>query len=486
MNDRRVPVPVTVLMHPDLHSRLRAADPDLSRCQAELAASLARLVTELGLPAAPTVSMAADRDQEYPVAVTVAGSPSWSLRGVATQPLYWAGMAGRSPAVPLAELIDLPDTLMAASDHEMAARTLAAAVTEAVRRDGVLLLTPPVTELWAAKAGLPAGWDPATVLRELVKLGLPPGSGAEVGAELARATAGSVAGLEAVIAVRASAPWELVVSRPTLRKITADAQDHRDRFAQLREWFAADTGLRLPRVVLGGGAAPDHGVLIRLFGVTGPVVLLHPAPAAPAADRPGDEPAQVEFPAACEVIATALAVLAKDRSNALVTISSTARRVDQLGRSLPKLSGLTPAMGLEIVTRLLRALAAEDVNIRSLPLILQAAVDCHERAGSLIDEAELLHQVRVRLGQTITRAVASGADHLDVTRLPGELEDLSSPDATARLRTFAAHLTAGQRGVLVTTPQARAGVCAAVAPGYPTLTVLGEDELSGTPLHAPG
>ena len=107
----------------------------------------------------------------------------------------------------------------------------------------------------------------------------------------------------------------------------------------------------------------------------------------------------------------------------------------------------------------------------------------HERSGSVTD-VELLHQVRIRLSRTITRTAAAGADHLEVSWVPNQLEDLSSSDAVARLIAFADQVVASgaRRGrVLVTSPQARAAVRIAVAPVYPTLAVLGEDELAGAP-----
>lgn len=479
----RVPVPVTVALHPDVHRRLNGVDPDLVQCGMDLTAGLFRLVTELGLPAELTVSLAEDPDPEYSVTVTVAGSPSRSVRGVAIQPFYWAGAAGFSLGLPLPPGADLPGILRTASDSRLAARALAAVVTEAVRRDAGLLLTPPVIELWAASAGLPAGWDPAAVLRELVNLGLPPGGGAEVTRELAGHPAGSVAGFEAAVAARADMAWEIVVPQPSLREITADAVQNPDRFQRLRDWFATDSGVRFPGVVLRDGATSlGAEVLVRVFGVTGPPVLLHPA----ASTEPGEVPRTAAGEPTGDVIVSALATLARDRIDALVTTASTARLLDQLGHSFPRLHELTAAIGLETVTRLLRALAAEGVSIRNLPPIVQAVADWAERSGSPPDQAELLHYVRVRIAQTITRAAAAGADHLAATRVPSQLENVSFPEAVAGLLDLAAQVTAsGQRGgILVASAQARADVHAAVTVSYPMLTVLGEDELTGTPLYA--
>ena len=484
MTGNSVPVPVTVALHPDVYERLNGADPDLAQCGTVLTAGLSRLVADLGLSAELTVSVsvAEDPDPEYPITVTVTGSPSRSVRGVAAQPLYWAGAAGLSLGLPLPPGADLPGILRTASDSRLAGRVLAAAVTEAVRRDAELLLTPPVIELWAASAGLPAGWDPAAVLHELLNLGLPPGDGAEVSRELAGHPAGSVAGLEAAVAARALGAWEIVVSLPSLREITADAVQNPDRFQRLRDRFANDSGVPFPRVVLSGGATSlGAEVVVRMFGVTGPSVLLHPAASA----EPGAAPPTAAGQPAAEVIVSALAALAKDRIGALVTTTSTGRLLDQLGRSFPKLHGLTAAIGLEAMTRLLRALAAEGVSIRNLPPIVQAVTDYAERSGLPPDQAELLHYVRLRIAQTITRAAAAGADHLVATRVPSQLENVTSPAVAAGLMDLAAQVTAsGQHGgILVASARARAGMHAALMAEYPMLTVLGEDELTGTPLQ---
>lgn len=496
MNAGHVSVPVTVDLHPDVHRRLQHADPGLRRCREELTASLSRLVAELGLPTEPAVSLAEDPNAEFPIAVTIGGSPSWSARRVAAQPLYWAGAAG----LPMGPASGLPGILMSIPGPG-AARVLAAWVTEAVRRDAELLISPAVTGLWAAGAGLPAGWDPAAVLRQLLRLGLPPGTGAEVAAALEEHPASSAAGLEAAVAARAATSWEILVPPGSLREITADGLEKPDRFRQLRESFAANTGVRLPQAALAGDTSlPTDAMLFRVFGVTGPLVLRRTATAQAPTDgaladgaaaaawtAASSTPTNGETPAASglgDLIAAGLRMLALDCIEALVTTTSTAVELARLGAGYPKLQGLTSAIGLDTVTRLLRALAAEGVNVQNLPLVLQAALDCHERSGAAIDDAELLHQVRVRLGQTITRAAAGGADLLEVSRVPGEMEDLSSPDAVPRLMAFVARVMApGQhRGrVLVTSPRTRAAVRVAVATVYPALPVLGEDELAGAP-----
>ena len=365
------------------------------------------------------------------------------------------------------------------ADARPAVRALAAAATEMIRSDAELLLTPPVVRRWATAAGLPAGWEPGIVLQQLVNLGLPPGTGAEVTEALKGYPVGSTAGLEAAVAARAGSAWEIRVHPDSLREITADALRRPDRFRHLRESFFADTGVRIPLVTLGEDASlPPGGLSFCVFGLTGPLVLDLDAAAEVAADRVTSASAR---PGA--LIASALGKLAADRIGALVTTATTARELDRLRASYPKLRGLTSAIGLETVTRLLRALAVEYVNVRNFPLVLQAALDVHERSGSVTD-VELLHQVRIRLSHTITRAAAKGADHLEVSRVPKQLEDLSSSDAVARLMAFADQVVAsGARHgrVLVTSPQARAAVRIAVATAHPTLAVLGEDELAGAP-----
>ena len=291
--------------------------------------------------------------------------------------------------------------------------------------------------------------------------------------------AGSTAGLETAIAARAGSAWEIRVHPDSLREITSDALRRPDRFRRLRESFFADTGVRIPLVTLGeDGSLPPGGLSFCVFGVTGPLVLDLHAAAEVAADRVTSASAR---PGA--LIAKALGTLAADRIGALVTTAAIARELDRLSASYPKLRGLTSAIGLNTVTRLLRALAVEYVNVRNFPLILQAALDVHERSGSVTD-VELLHQVRIRLSNTITRAAAEGADRLEVSRVPKQLEDLSSSDAVARLLAFADQVVASgarQGRVLVTSPQARAAVRVAVATAHPELAVLGEDELAGAP-----
>ena len=497
-------VPVTVGLRPDVLGRLKSADADLRRCRQWLTASLSQLMAELGLPAEPELSLAASPDAEFSVSVTIASSPSRLARLVAGQSLYWAGAGG----LPMGPAPGLTEVLVSTPGPERAGRALAAMVTEVVRRDAALLITPTVTALWAEGGGLPAAWDPVLVLRELVRLGLPPGAGAEVAAALREYPAGSRAGLEAAVAARASTPWEILVSPASLREITADALRNPDRFRELRKSFAENTGVRLPKVTIQGDhSLPADAISFRVFGVTGPLVLLHdatpralpggavtdagPAAGGAAAAGPGANGNPAAGGAAAsdpsELMAAALRLLTMDRIEALVTTTSTAEQLDQLGALNPKLQGLASAIGLDRVTRLLRALAAEHVNIQNLPLILQAALDYSERSAVPPDEAELLHQVRVRLSQTITRGAAAGADRLMMSRLPSELEDVSSAAAMRRLMAFTDQVMASgqQHGrILVTSPRARPVVRAAVAVMYPELPVIGDDELAGAPQSA--
>ena len=174
---------------------------------------------------------------------------------------------------------------------------------------------------------------------------------------------GSTAGLEAAIAARAGSAWEIRVHPGSLREVTADALRRPDRFRHLRESFVADTGVRMPLVTLGEDASlPPGGLSFRVFGVTSPFVLDLHAAAKVAADGVTSASAG---PGA--LMASALGMLAADRIGALVTTATTARELDRLGASYPKLRGLTSAIGLETVTRLLRALVAEHVPVGSFP-----------------------------------------------------------------------------------------------------------------------
>ena len=338
-------------------------------------------------------------------------------------------------------------------------------VAETVHTSANLLLTPDVIERWAIGARLPAGWEPETVLRELVSLGLSPGTGAEVNHAIEDLPPGSTAGLEAAISARADGPWDIQVNPDSLRALMARAVTELDpRFRKWREAFAADSGVRLPALTIDGDhSLPTGRVSFRLLGVTSPFVFHLPA----AAEAPADEAATVPAgPSPGELMIWALGLFARDRMGALVTTATTARELAGLSRWYPKLSEMTSVFAPETVTRLLRALVTEGVSMCNLPSILQAMLDVYERSGSILDDAELLHQVRVRLSPLVTRAAAGAADHLEVWRVPILSPDLSSSDAADRLLAFASQVaTSGTLPgrVLVTSPTARVTVRAVVS-----------------------
>lgn len=484
MSPAGVPVNLEVRLDSTLRDQLQRADPDLNTCRQRLAAGISLLVTELGLPVEPRLSMGEAPRGGSPVEVILAGSPCPSARRISSLPLYSLASAAM-PAGYVTDLAGALESLAEDGDAAGAAGALTAMVAETVHTSARLLLTPDVIERWAIGARLPAGWEPETVLRELVSLGLSPGTGAEVNHAIEDLPPGSTAGLEAAISARADGPWDIQVNPDSLRALMARAVTELDRFRKWREAFAADSGVRLPALTIDGDhSLPPGRVSFRLFGVTSPFVFHLPA----AAEAPAGEAATVPAgPSPGELMIWALGLFARDRMGALVTTATTARELAGLSRWYPKLSEMTSVFAPETVTRLLRALVTEGVSMCNLPSILQAMLDVYERSGSILDDAELLHQVRVRLSPLVTRAAAGAADHLEVWRVPILSPDLSSSDAADRLLAFASQVaTSGTLPgrVLVTSPTARVTVRAVVSAAYPMLAVLGEDELGGTPQAA--
>ncbi len=481
------PVTVEVGLDPVLHLRLGPADPGLRHCRDSLQAGLSRLMDELGLPIEPVVDVQAGEvtglgpDEGSPIEVSLGGSASLSAGRIASQSWYWASAAG----LPAGVGADLAETLRGLADARDAGRigaTLAVIVTEAARAEAVSLLTPPVIARWAADAGLPAGWDPGTVLHELVSLGLAPGKGTEIAGAIAGATGRpldrDITGLEALIAWRASGPWEVRVHHESLRLLTEDARANSDRFRQLRKLLSVDKGLQLPRITLEEDASIVPGqASFRLFGVTSPVIVDFGS--APETRGPGSG-VSAGPGSPVTLIASALYQLGLDRRGALITTATMATDLSRLSPSHPRLAALVASAGLETVTRLCRSLAVEGAHAGNVLPILQASLDVRERSDSALSDEELLREVRAQVSGMIAWVAARGAGRLTVWRVPEALEQLDSAAAARGLLRLAhraaSETTPGQ--VLVTTRQARPAIRAAIAARYPDLPVVSEDELA--------
>lgn len=495
MSTAREPVTVAVRLDPVLFGRLERVDPDLRYCHESLAAGLSRLVNELGLPIKPAVHVepgeaaGTEPGGEATVGVRLSDSPSPSISRVTSRTWYWACAAGL-PFGTTTGLADALGGLADAQDAHSIGRTLTAIVTEAARADAVLLLTPPVVTRWAANARLPAVWEPGTILRELISLGLSPGDGGE----LAEAIAGSggpqlemdTAGLEALIASRATSPWEICLNHGSLHHLTSNTLIDPNWFRQLHMLLASDKGLLLPRITLKEDVSPTPGqVSFRLFGVTSPIVLdINSSAVMPGQGTEQEHGTSEASESPVKLVASALYLLALDRSGALITTTTMAEKLEHLSQSYPRLAELISATGIETASRLCRSLASEGVNVANMLPILQATLDVRERSNFTLSDEELLRQVRARLSRMITWSAADGADHLTAWRVPEALENVQSESEVDKLLILAhraaSETTPGQ--VVVTTRQARMAVRAAVAAGYPDLPVLSDDELTGAPL----
>ena len=113
---------IEVRLDSTLRDQLQRADPDLNTCRQRLAAGISRLVTELGLPVEPRLSMG-EAPRGAPRSRSIlAGSPCPSARRISSLPLYSLASA----AMPAGHVTDLAGALESlAEDGDAAGAALA-------------------------------------------------------------------------------------------------------------------------------------------------------------------------------------------------------------------------------------------------------------------------------------------------------------------------------------------------------------------------
>lgn len=197
------------------------------------------------------------------------------------------------------------------------------------------------------------------------------------------------------------------------------------------------------------------------------------------------------------VLATHLQEVVRQHADELLTRDATKRLVDELKKTMPAVvDELIPnQMKLGEVQQVLQMLLREQISIRQLGLILETLGD---HAGRTKDPIWLTEYVRHRLARTICTQYRDSENRLHVVTLDPAVEDRISAgiehserglfvrmspqaiDHTCRL--IAAELDkkrpAGQRPVVLVSPQIRPGVKQLTATQLPKLVVLSYNEIT--------
>jgi len=221
-----------------------------------------------------------------------------------------------------------------------------------------------------------------------------------------------------------------------------------DRVTTLRNHFAADLGVVMPRVRIRDNLALDeHGYAIKMFdneiahgecyplrnlaiasektvGELDGIATTDPASGNPAywIDSTQTAPAAAAdytTLAPVDVVLAHLAKVIRDRVEELLTREATRRLIDRVREQSPTIvDELIPGkLSLSDVQRVLQLLIRENVSIRNLATILEALGD---RAKTTNDVELLAEYVRQRLGREIVSRYTTVDSVLEVLR-PGDL-----------------------------------------------------------------
>jgi hypothetical protein len=262
-------------------------------------------------------------------------------------------------------------------------------------------------------------------------------------------------------------------------------------FPSMRQLFFERCGIHLPRLTFREDPTlPARGFAFEGLGARTPGVIGLPASAAlvPDSDAPaggmgasdpfketparvveGGDPRDTGY-GALTLMTRALMSVALYRVDLLVTPASTHLELNRLGVAFPQLAEAADEyIPLSVLTWIRRRLVVEGVAVRDLRRIVQLLLDERFRTGSLSEGPELLRRLRLASRSQITRDAAGGADKIAPYRVPTDAQDLfelaDAADST------------GDGQVLVTSPSDRERVRELVAPEWPSLPVVAEDEL---------
>lgn len=178
--------------------------------------------------------------------------------------------------------------------------------------------------------------------------------------------------------------------------------------------------------------------------------------------------------------------------------SAVQRQLDSLARAFPALVSTSRAgVGLSRLTRLLRALAAEEISIRNLRRILERAIDYEPGATDATDDdARLVAFVRAGLSHQVRQKYARDTDTVVVYLLDPKIDEMvqrfsagSHSDVARQDEDFSLSLLraiqdelaylprTAQRPVLLTTSRIRERLHRAIRSRFPRLPVIAFDEL---------
>jgi type III secretion protein V len=208
-----------------------------------------------------------------------------------------------------------------------------------------------------------------------------------------------------------------------------------------------------------------------------------------AANRAGAATAPLVTSATAELLVEAIREAALERPEQLLGLDETQRELDALAHEAPVLvrEVVPDRVSLARLTALLRALLSERVSIRPLREILEALATDPLPAT----HAALVEVIRVRLAPALTHAFASadgtlrffGVDpFVEETLRKAPRDDLGpvlAPDLARDLRAAVARAVegAGRTPVLLTQPDIRAALRAALLPELAHVVVLSYREL---------
>jgi flagellar biosynthesis protein FlhA len=298
------------------------------------------------------------------------------------------------------------------------------------------------------------------------------------------------------------------------------------RITAVRQSVAADTGIILPKVrirdnirlgetqyrlkiannVVAQGEVLPGKLLALDSGVTSGklagIETRDPAFGQPAVwiDQGSQERAQMLGYTPVEptaVLATHLQEIVRRHADELLTRDATKHLIDELKKASPAVvDELIPGtMKISDVQQVLQMLLREEVPIRQLGLILETLGDM---AGKTKDAVFLTEYVRHRLARTICSRYRDGEGRLHVLTLDPALEDKitagidhterglfirTPPQTIEKLceqinRELPKLSRSGKRGVMLVSPQIRAGLKQMTAANVPRLIVLSFNEVT--------
>jgi type III secretion protein V len=512
--------------------------------RAAIERELAGLAAALGIPARPTVTITTTAGNRHPLELSVDGRhcpyPPSLLGRVASF------LAGRHPQgderADLAGLVEPaaaqpdPDTPVGEHMTEFLARVC----TEIVASQPSVLLGLPQAAAYAAMAGQPGNGTPpmtrppdpswlqsmlATVLDLRISIADRPAVAATLAAAAGRSNADAI---EDLIDALRPTTVDVLVHPGYLRELTeADPDNEADLFTFLREGLYLELGVDYPPFrfmpterlpprsfafvinhlpTLGTLGLEPGGYLVDT--APDPLDWLDPGATAtatvnPATGRPnvlvgGMDPEAVTRAGPTtwdqrEHFILVFAAALRANGHCLVSRASVEKQIDQLGLAFPALVRTARALlPVEHITRILRALVAEQVSVRDLRLILERMLDWEDLRGGYADAARErdlvpLQFVRAGLATLLADKHAAGTNTIVAYLMDDWIERMltgGEPSAQERERILAAiSREIAQLApdvplpVMLTTAEARARLRAVVATEWPRLAVTAFEEL---------